>query len=117
MAKILKGTVYPDLNLRGGRAKIITTLLAVPALKKMLDRADEMCRTAIREKADAVHATECAGAIESSGEATNVEQAAEDANSLTQVKESEIVQVCFDWRFCTHTSRNLSMIVYDDIIS
>ena len=67
--------------------------------------------------ADAVHATECAGAIESSGEATNVEQAAEDANSLTQVKESEIVQVCFDWRFCTHTSRNLSMIVYDDIIS
>ena len=67
--------------------------------------------------ADAVHATVCAEAIELSDQANNVEQAAEDAKSLTQEKESELDEVCFDWRFCTHTSRNLSMIVYDDIIS
>jgi len=59
--------------------------------------------------ADAVHATECAEAIELSDEANNVGQGPEDVNSLTQEKELELHKVSFVWRFRTHTSRNLSM--------
>jgi len=97
MAKILKGTLYPELSLRGGRGTIISTLLAVPGLKKMFDRADEMCRTAIRERADAVRATECVEAGELSDEANNVGQGAEDGIPLTLEKQSELDKVCFDW--------------------
>jgi len=97
MARILKGTVYPDLNLRGGRGTIINTLLAVPDLKKMFDRADEMCRIVIRETANAVHATESAEAIQLSDEANNVVQGAEDVIPLTLEKESALDKVCFDW--------------------
>jgi hypothetical protein len=97
MAKILKGTLYPALILRGGRGKITNTLLAVPGIKKMFDRADEMCRTAIRETANAVHITECVEASELSDDANNVVQGAEDVIPHTLEKESELDQVCFDW--------------------